>query len=496
MTELANNPYSTVFKEAMVVALNDNTLDIDIDGTIYTNVDIHYHCDSDGTVHGNPFQLNDTVVVSWDKTVEQPYEVIGYKDFPRDCLRIITETDDGVVEEWDLAETFTVIPEFTGNFQRCLARAFTVDFGFFNSNKCDWELNSSRATAPYPDPSWDSTCGDHSDIQRISPYEAPAFYSCPVNPYGYEWYYTYPDPRCSCDLPETCEVFPIVPQIDDEYNCCSPLSYCSQGYYCISNYTEGIGPGNYLRNAFYVEMPDLLFFREDSERKCCNSELVECTTLTDPTCEWWICDDYKMVVNAYSNSISKGWFTWPDADEFYYRNDWYSRGGMNLEEIPPYIYGYQIPAVYVNNGTKKFIAGLYRTCAYEKHYNRIREIYADPCNSCDPSSDTETITVVHSYTEDIRIVIDNTSYVFLEESAISDDVNFKPLIVVKDIKYAGFSGDESILFVVFKLEINGEDILLALLGIKDDDTGLYNINRSTTYEARYNSREITRISIT
>jgi len=79
-----------VFKNATIRNVNDDSIDITIDGVDYDNIDWRYHCQG-GYVPPNPkvpYSAGQTVVVEWDQFDSEPLAVIGFPDGARSCTSL------------------------------------------------------------------------------------------------------------------------------------------------------------------------------------------------------------------------------------------------------------------------------------------------------------------------------------------------------------------------------------------------------------------------
>jgi len=76
------------FKHATILAINENSIDINVDGVDWDGVDWRYNCQS-GWVPDDPsipYSVGDTVEIEWDDYLGEPHCVIGFPDGARRCL--------------------------------------------------------------------------------------------------------------------------------------------------------------------------------------------------------------------------------------------------------------------------------------------------------------------------------------------------------------------------------------------------------------------------
>jgi hypothetical protein len=110
MSDLSGSKTEQVFRSGTISNVDSANLtaDVTVGGTLYEDVEIHYHCDADATVHGAPFSDNDNVVVIFNFDTELPVAIVGFVVSPRTCGNILIELDDGTKEIYDIASnTFT-----------------------------------------------------------------------------------------------------------------------------------------------------------------------------------------------------------------------------------------------------------------------------------------------------------------------------------------------------------------------------------------------------
>jgi hypothetical protein len=117
MSDLTGAKLDLEFRSGTISNIDATNLlaDVTVGGVLYTSIDIHYHCDSEATEHGNPFSDNDNVVVTYDFDTSQPVEIVGFVGSPRACGNILVELDDGTKELYDIYNN--VFTEYLGDVE-------------------------------------------------------------------------------------------------------------------------------------------------------------------------------------------------------------------------------------------------------------------------------------------------------------------------------------------------------------------------------------------